>query len=326
MKTTYSVLSTFNKICAEEISRGELNFLIELFQNFAFTYFKYRYKNLGRILLAEDVTLQELSIDAISPLFERDEMGVFIKIKSAFEKWQPPIFTEEQALFFLNRLVSKSVEKYVALLLRQSDPFFSKILDSINYLIEKQGYKRKQIIGTTYIVEDVNLEKIGTLPDSKFISELPIELFADNSKIISKTIEYIKINPERERAIPLNAFVLKIKQIKASSYNLPDSTTNGNQTEIDSITSKAIEVTINKMNESYLQKDKINFIEANAIKKAVESIIYDMRDGGINPGVHKYLIEQIPDLTFENYEKKYQNIFEYLIKILKKEIALQLSN
>lgn len=78
------------------------------------------------------------------------------------------------------------------------------------------------------------------------------------------------------------------------------------------------------MEESYLQKKKINEKEAEAIKKAIESIIYDMRDGGINPGLHKYLMEQIPEMTFEEYEIRYQNIFEYLFKILKKEIAGQL--
>ena len=51
-----------------------------------------------------------------------------------------------------------------------------------------------------------------------------------------------------------------------------------------------------------------------------------MRDGGINTGLHKYLMEQIPNLTFEEYENRYQNIFEYLYKILKKEIINQLQD
>lgn len=72
MKTEYSVLHILNSICAKSVTRIEVNYLIELTQKFAYTYLKYRYKNLSKVLLAEDVTLQELSTDAIAPLFERD--------------------------------------------------------------------------------------------------------------------------------------------------------------------------------------------------------------------------------------------------------------
>lgn len=323
MKTEYSVLYILNSICDKSVTRIEVNYLIELTQKFAYTYLKYRYKNLSKVLLAEDVTLQELSTDAIAPLFERDEAETFIKIKSSFQKWQPPIDTEDSALFFLNRIVAKSTEKYVSELLRQSDPFFSKILDSINYIIEKQNYKKKQILGTTYIVKIEYIKKLGLLPDSKFIEELPAEMFFDLNKTLPLIFEYLE-KSDRTAAIPLNALVMKIKSVKAGKFKLADSYSNGNEIEIESITKKAFEVTISKMEESYLKKKKISINEAEAIKKAIENIIYDMRDGGINPGLHKYLIEQIPELTFEEYENRFQNIFEYLFKILKKEIAGQI--
>ena len=324
MKIAYSVLDILTLICENKYSRSEVNHLIELSQSYAYTYFKYRSKNLSKILLAEDVTLQELAIDAIAPLFSRDETGAFIKITKAFNEWEPKIDSEEQAVFFLNLIVSKSVEKYVSELLRKSDPFFSKILDSVNYIIEKQNYKKKQLLGTTYIVEDENLKKIGSLPDSKFIYELPIELFSDNNKILPGLFNYIKYSTDKAAAIPLNALVMKLKQVRAAGFNLSDSTSNGNKTEIDSIVSKGLIVTITKMQDSYLKKNKIDGNEADGIKKALESIVFDMRDGGINPGLHKYFLEQFTELTINDYETKYQNIFEYLFKVLKKEIGEQL--
>lgn len=274
--------------------------------------------------MAEDLTLQELAIDSIAPLFERNEMGEFIKITKAFIEWEPKIETEEQAAFFLNRLVAKSTEKYASELLRQSDPFFSKILDSVNYLIDKNGYSKKLMIGTTYIIENENLIKIGILPDSKFISELPIDLFKDKVNLISNIFRHIKSNADKTPAIPLNALVMKIKQVRASNFVFNESASNGNESEIDSIVNKALDATFTKMQESYLNKGKLEENEAKGIKKAIESIVYDMRDGGINPGLHKYFLEQFNELTFEDYKRRYQNIFEYLFKLLKKEIAEQL--
>ena len=325
MKSTYSVLTIFKSISENKSSRSDVNHLIELAHSFAYSYLKYRYKNIGKVLMAEDLTLKELAIDAIAPLFERNEKGEFIRITKAFTDWDPKIETEDQAGFLLNRLVAKSTEKYVSELLRQSDPFFSKMLDSVNYLIDKNNYLKKQIIGTTFIIENENLVKIGALPDSKFINELPIELFNDNKNAVSNLFDYIKANTDKTPAIPLNALVLKIKQVTASNFIFIDSTANGNESEIDSIVNKALDITLSKMQETYVNKGKLKITEAAGIKKAIESIVCDMRDGGINPGLHKYFLEQFSELTFEDYESRYQNIFEYLFKVLKKEIADQLN-
>lgn len=324
MKSIDSLLRILETLCENKISRSEVNQLIELSHSYACTYLKYRYKGLDKALLAEDVSLKELAIDAIAPLFERGENGLFIKIQRAYNEWEPKIVSEDQALFFINRLVAKSTEKYVSEILRESDPFFSKILDSINYIIEKKKYFKKMIIGTTFITESENLVKIGALPDSKFISELPIELFIDNKSAISRLFDYIKLNTDKTPAIPLNALVMKIKQIWLTNFVFKESQSNGNESEIDSIINKALDTTYAKMQESYVKRGKLQEKEADGIKKAIESILYDLRDGGINPGLHKYFLEQFPELNFENYKSNYQNIFEYLFKTLKKEIANQL--
>ncbi|MDT3697622.1 MAG: hypothetical protein ROY99_14655 [Ignavibacterium sp.] len=333
MKSDNSIFNTLNSICFGKATRSEINYIIELSHNYACTYLKYRYKNLNKVLLAEDVTIKELAIDAIAPMFERDENELFIKLIKAFNNWNPKIESEEQALFFLNRIVAKSTEKYVSNLLRDSDPFFSKILDSINYLIEKNGYAKKQILGTTYIVEnkssngkwsngDCNVG-VKNLPDHNFIDELPIIVFNSKQNVVSKIFEFIKTETDKIPAIPLNALVIKLKQVNASSYIYKDSITE-NVTEINSIVEKAVKNTFSKLQESYIEKNKIEKSDGELIKKAIDKIVVDMQDGGINVGLHKYLMEQMTNLSFDEYKNKYQNTFEYLYKILKKEIAEEL--
>lgn len=321
MKPEHSVLPILNSICAREISRSELNYIIELSQKFAQSYLKYRYRNFSKVLLSADLSIIELSIDAIAPLFERNEDGIFIKIKTAFKNWNPPIDSEEKALFFLNRLIGKSVEKYVSELLRQSDPFFSKIRDSVDYIILKQGYKKERIVGIVYIVEANYVKTVGSLPDTNLVFDLPVELFSVKNNILPRIFNYIKNETDKTPAIPLNALIMKIKQIWATENKFLEDRPDGYKIEIDSILDKACLVTINKLEESYLSIGKISQYEADAMKNALHNIIYDLRDGGVIPGLHKYLIEQMPELSFENYKRKYQNTFEYLFKLLKKEIS-----
>ena len=100
---------------------------------------------------------------------------------------EPPIETEEKALFFLidwSEKVSRNMfPKY-----KRFDPFFSKILDSVNYQIEKQNYKKKQFLARHIIVEVMRHQKNWFLPDSQFIHEFPSDLFQEiinDSKSIS---------------------------------------------------------------------------------------------------------------------------------------------
>jgi hypothetical protein len=238
MKKLTFLLNILHSIKNKEVTRSEINHLIELAQSYTFTYLKYRYKNLHKVFLAEDVTLDELAIEAIAPLFERNENGVFVKLKNAYENWQPPIETEEKALFFLNRMAAKSVEKYVSELLRDSDPFFSKILDSVNYQISRQGYSKKQILGTTYIVEVSSDIMIGCLPNIQLVNELPSDLFQEMNSVIPKLFDYIKSNSEYAAAILLNALVLRIKKIKTVNFNLSDRVEFASGVTIDSLLMK----------------------------------------------------------------------------------------
>ncbi|OGU84854.1 MAG: hypothetical protein A2W11_12145 [Ignavibacteria bacterium RBG_16_35_7] len=324
MRKLNSLSNILIALIKKDLSHRDINYLIELAQTYAFTYLKYRYKNLRKVFLADDVTVDELAIEAIAPLFERDENGIFIKLKSAFESWQPPIETEEKAHFFLNRMVGKSVEKYVYELLRDSNPFFSKILDSVNYQIEKQGYKKKQILGTTFIVKDGYIKEIGCLPDSLFLNELPPDLFYGMSCVIQKLFDHIKSNTEYVAAIPLNALVLRIKKLKAFNFNFSDRVEFASEVTIDSMLNDALKNTLEKLRGSYSDNGKLSSQEICGIEKAIRNITLDIEDGGINPGLHKYFLEQFPSLALNDYENKYQNIFENLYKFLKKEIADQL--
>lgn len=324
LKKQLHTLKIFNSIKSKDVSRIEINTLIEVAQNFAFTYLKYRYKNLHKTLLAEDVTLNEIAIDAIAQLFERNDEGVFIKLKDAFEKWQPPIETEEKALFFLNRLVGKSVEKYISELLRDSDPFFSKILDSVNHQIEKHGYLKKQILGTTFVLEAIEHQHIGKLPDNLFILNLPSELFEDIRNLLPNIFEYLKNETDKEAAIPLNALVNKIKRIQAVNFRLTDKVELHDEITNESIIDTALKSSLQKLDESYFIKGKISIEEKLGIEAGLRNILNDLKDGGISPGLHKYFLAQFPNKSISEYQDNFQNIFEYLFKFLRKEIIKQL--
>ena len=59
-------------------------------------------------------------------------------------------------------------------------------------------------------------------------------------------------------------------------------------------------------------------------KSSLEDLAKDLKDGGIAPGLYKYVLANYPGLDEQLYKEKYHNIIEYLLKVLKQQIAEQL--
>lgn len=268
--------------------------------------------------------MTELSIDSNALLFKRDENNCFINLKSAFESWQPPVTTKQYAEFFLNKLVAKSVEQYISEILRGSDPFFAKIQDSVCYLASKQNLIKKQFLGTTYFFEE-NVEIIaGGLPDSDFIKTLPDKLFENKEKMFDEIFGFIKFNTSFYPAIPLNALVLRIKEIKFNEHKLSEVCFQEWEFEIETLVNKALNKTLYKLVYGYEKTGKLSHREVSNIRGALENYADDLMNGGVSLGVYNYLFENFEGLTEKEYKTKYQNIFEYLIKFLKRNITEEL--
>ena len=61
--------------------------------------------------------------------------------------------------------------------------------------------------------------------------------------------------------------------------------------------------------------------DGELLKKALADIAEDIKNGGVSPGLHKYLQEYSKELSKEEYYQKFHNILEYLLKLMKNEIG-----
>ena len=204
-------------------------------------------------------------------------------------KWSPPIKTEKDALFFLNKVISRRVEQHISFLLRESDPFFSRILNSVNYLIHTQGFVKTNYIGKTYIVETkifINSKVIGL---NEFES-LPTELFTEKKKILISIFHHIKSETDFFPAIPLNELILRLKEINLSGFlsNKDGSDNHLKKIEIDEIIRKGLIYTEKKLKETYVSKGKLTEEEHVVFMGVLTDMANDLRDGGLNPGLYEY--------------------------------------
>ena len=306
-------------------SQQSINKLVEACFKIALNVLRFNYKKVHNIILRDELSLDDVAIDSIASLFLSDENGKFTTITSAFNSWQPPIKTEDDALYFLNKLIQKRVEQHISFILRESDPIFSKIMDSVNYLIKKQDYKKASYLGTIYIINSDHNELGGkNIPIDEF-EKLPPELFIDKINLFSNLFNYISNDIDYSSAIPFNALIYKLKELNIALYKVSESTEEQSETfEINTVINLAVENTFKKLNETYLTKGKLSEEEVKIFRRTIKDMAEDLKDGGVNPGLYKYLSVHFDGLTEECYKQKYHNILEYLSKLLKQNIADQL--
>jgi len=320
MKIEIQILPLLNNP-QKEIS---VNKLVELSYKIAVHYLNFNFRRVNKILSSEEITLQELALDSIATLFEYDSEKQLSQLFIAYRKWEPPVQNESDALKFLLKIVHSRVEQHISKLLRNSDPFFSKIMDWVNYAIKKNGYKKLSYLGTVYIVREDVTAISGKLITENDFNRIPLSIFSDKKNLIKNLLSYIKENLDYSPAIPLNQLIFRLKESSSSVFAVSESTTEQiEERDVESIVSSALEATFAKLSE-YVTKGKISENEEIIFRKTLSDIVFDLRDGGMNKGLYKYFILNCDGLSMDVFQEKYQNKLEYLVRILKANIADEL--
>ena len=299
------------------------NFLIETVYKIASNYV---YHNSKRIPLFSNNGLsnKDHAIDAISFLFVKDNNNSY-PITNSFKNWNPEISSEEDALFFLYKIVLSRVEQHITKCLKESDPTFAKIFDSLNYFIKKHGYVKQTIFGQQFIKKDSSQgleKKIISLED---LENVPSYYFMELNQVFETLFTYFENDSKFYLAIPLNALVSRIKNIQ------PYFEHTGNTSDfvessmfVDEIVQRGYSIAYNKLYNSYYYKGKLSISETEIFEKTLQDLAKDLGNGGINSGLYNHLHKNMIDIGRNEYKLKFHNTLEYLLKIMRNNIKKEL--
>jgi len=322
MKKKILYYDFLNKLCKNDYTQTELNRFIEDIFIIASGYARYHFRKIEQALHFLGISSDDFAIDAIEPLFRKDENGRFKSLVEEFERWQPPVASEKDALFFLNKIIAGRVEQHVSVLLRESDPLYAKILDSINYLVRTGKYKKVICLGITYIVKEEALTVELPVINQQEFSVIPADFFTDNKTMLDRLFSFLTLESNYFPAIPLNQLTSRIKKLRTDSFYTNDSIASVYKTvEINEAIETSLQFINSKLILSYLEKGKLCENECQHLIAGLKDIVQDLRDGGMNPGLYEYLEPHFNSLSKQVYQEKYHNIFEYMAKTLKSKLA-----
>ena len=321
----FSYFKFLQDLCGNRYSKIELDNFIERLAKIAESYIRYNYSRIKRLVNPSQNSFKSIALEAITPLFLESHYNNQFIIVDLIKNWNPPIKSEEESLFFLNKIISNRIEQHISLKLRESDPLFSKLLNSINYLIRSGGYRKVNYLGKAYITEGSKTKIDWVVIDDNEFQKIPSYLVYEKKVLLQALFEYIKTETNYFPAIPLNELIFKLKHINQSDFAYKNSHDDlVEQIEIDETVNTGLKYTEGKLKSTYYDKNKIDQAEYKNFKKALNILATDLRNGGVSSNLYTYLYPHFDDLTKETYQENYHNIFEYLVKLFKNKVTEEL--
>ena len=271
-----------------------------------------------------NITVKELIFESAAPLFTKNSRNI-LNLRQSIINWKSDIVDDSDIDFFLHRVVWKSVEQRIMNFIKESDPFFNKILKTVSIGITRNHYKKFNYFGVVYVIPVSHNEIDGPVITDEEFSEIPINFFIKKQKkLLDGLMRYLTENTPYFPAIPLNALIKKIKDLYLGGNTQRVNSNESGLFEIKDLINQSKENVIAKLKTTYLRKNKLNNNDIEKIIRIFNSISNDLIDGGLNSNMIAYFEEFFPDESKEIYYNKYQKILNYLYKNFKAEIISKL--
>ena len=326
---TKNILDILNSLKVAEPVRTELNFIIKKSYTISISFLKAKFASKLSSLSLDGNGLEDLAMDAIVPLFVKNKEGV-LGISWALQKWKDPILNDVDADYFLSRIIWRRVDQSVTKLLKERDPIFAKILKTLNFCISTNEYQKVRYFGTVYVmkVSTPQNEINGPVINEENFYMIPNNFFGDKqTNLFEKIFTYLEEQTEFFPAIPLNLLVQSVKNYhsddteKLSQYDYSMS----DQLFLNTIVEVALGGIKEKLDVYYVSKNKMSHSEAEMIYASFTDISKDFLNGGMHGSLYSYLKHQDSSLTKDIFYSKYNNRVSYLLSLLKKDLADNIS-
>lgn len=273
-----------------------------------------------------EISMDEIALEAVSNLLSNNEADYLEYLRNSFVNWEPPITDEEEAINFVSRIIDQSIYQTIARKYSEIDPLFAKILKEIRRA-DPEKYKLFNRLDVEYIALKSFDEKtkMEIIPQDELIV-LGVQKFPDNNYInswIDEIFKSLEEFTEYSPVLPVNSLALKIKFELTAAQKIeinviPDP-------EVQFLVREGILLSLKRVEKKLEQlgkkKKKYSPRVLTIFKEALTDIAYDLLEGDEIKNYYEYLKVYENDLTVKDYRENYRAQFEYLIKILKNEIA-----
>jgi hypothetical protein len=274
----------------------------------------------------------DLAIDCIGPLFERDAQGQFVQLRSYYASLDWESLPDADLLAATRLLVYSKVHQQLTRLYRDHDPSLEKILRNLRNAIRSSSTLREERCGAELRVRSVT-ESDGELllpemPWAFLEGELTGYLHDGTSlrDIMAHVGRVLQDQSTYRKSLPLTSLAMLLRTAYVRMH--PDPLTIGidesgpvRKEEVNMLIASALSGIEQKKHRTYVGKGKIQPDIYTAYIDAVRSILQAefVENDGDEASYYTHLQKLLPGLTVEKYRSVHRCHLEYLAKLARKE-------
>lgn len=281
----------------------------------------------------------DVVIDCLADIFQRDESGIFIKIQQYFETLASDFESksDDEILILIRQLIFTQVHNNIIRLHSEADPSLGKVIRNIKISLNKDKcFEQINRFGELFIVPNgcdplfpnppLPFEKIQSL----FTSEVTIhdnipEMLRKLQKILIEVEDYQRavsfiLTARMFRDVHIHGWEVEYEEITQIDEELQKS-------EIDEIAEKVSNELKEKMFKKYVTKAKMCEEEFSKCISTIRQILIDNFSNGkpVAASYYEQMKIYMPELSKEQYLGQYRTIIEYLAKLGKERMKEILS-
>lgn len=326
LKYNKDLFTLTEELKRENVSQLTINLLIKVSYELAVFKIKRNINRIQNINKRWQLSVEDIAIDSISTLFVNNKKRNVLNLKLSLQNWNEPIRNSFDALYFLNKSVSLSVEQCINKIFRECDPTFAKVLDTFTKAARNYNYNRVDYFGTVYLTHGDVSSIAGKIIERDAFLNIPVDLKMPKKQMIQYLLNYLEEQTDYFPAVPLNLLVERIIGIglDTNKHLKPQTSSYFSELCLEDIIQIAFRKVEMKLKEGYLNTGKINSVEYDTLMAALSDIKEDFIGGNTIWSVYEYFKRNAGLIPKDQYKMKYQNILEYMVKMFKQIIAREL--
>lgn len=314
--------------------RPSIREAVSLFHHIALVYLRHK-DAAGALMHAHlGLSLEDLALDCIAGLFERDHSGRFPVLARYYEEIQWQTLDEVTLNGATRRLVFSAVNQELYRNYREADPTLHRIIRNI-----KDAAEAVQGVGITQIGRDncVTFSHdpgAGLLPVAppEYLSPYVSSVLAKNEDLRAVLTELKDLLGSQECYRPAISIVRLALMIRETFLALAHDTAYAESTppaveeqlllsDIESLIARSVKTTGERFRANYVGRGKVSAdrfeVYVNVAREVMQADFTDAGDRRLS--FFERTRNHIPGLTEEEYRSEHRSVLEYLVKTARSE-------
>ncbi len=273
----------------------------------------------------------DLAIDCIADLFQQDDSGTFVQIKTYFESLSLGNISEKDLLTHLRRLVFARVNQSVFRMYNEADPALGKILRNTKYAVHTlNNFIEIERFGEQCIAPSA-CEMLEHLPElDRTELERQLRYHARGSEhipaLLAKLSVYLREQNDHSRVVPIMLVAMVFRSLYSDAPVTQEAIIEDRfiARDASAILHDVCKQPMNETEPKYVRKIEpvvfkkyFNVIEENLIATIIQQ-------DGDRKSFFTSLKTLMPELTEKEYKKNHKSRIEYLARIAHKRAVKEL--